>query len=285
MPRRARTALVGAAGGVLGLALVWYVSHYTGAGKHVDASILRGFADLTRPRLDKLTNFVASLCDPNPYVFLAALPVLVALVRLRPRVAVMIAVVVLCANETTELLKPLLVAPREVGAFGVMFNSSWPSGHATAAMSLALCAVVAAPARARPAVAAAMAAFAIAVSYSFLELEWHYPSDVLGGFLIAGTWTLLGVAGLSMFEARRGRVSAEAAPQSRRPSFSLAEALAPPGVVMAVAAVLVGLVVLAHPHGVLGYVRDHEAFVIGAGAIGALGMMLASGLTLMLRRP
>ena len=29
-----------------------------------------------------------------------------------------------------------------------------------------------------------MAAFAIAVSYSFLELGWHYPSDVLGGFLI-----------------------------------------------------------------------------------------------------
>jgi threonine dehydrogenase-like Zn-dependent dehydrogenase len=32
-------------------------------------------------------------------------------------------------------------------------------------------------------------------------------------------------------------------------------------------------------------VRDHRAFVIGAGVIGALGMMLASGLTLMLRRP
>src|SRR6185312_7077744 len=145
MPRRARTALIGAAGGVLGLALVWYVSHYTGAGKHVDASILRGFADLTRPRLDELTNFIAALCDPSPYVYLASVPVLVALLRRRPRVAVMIAVVLLCANETTELLKPLLIAPREVGPFGVMYNSSWPSGHATAAMSLALCAIIAAP--------------------------------------------------------------------------------------------------------------------------------------------
>jgi membrane-associated phospholipid phosphatase len=268
----------------MGLVLVWYVSHYTGVGKHVDASILRGFADLTRPRPDKLTNFVASLCDPSPYVFLVSLPVLAALVRRRPRVAVMLAVVVLCANETTELLKPLLVAPREVGPFGVMYNSSWPSGHATAAMSLALCAIIAAPARWRPAVAASMAAFAIAVSYSFLELAWHYPSDVLGGFLIAGTWTLLGVAALSLYEARRSGAPAEAAP-ARRPSFSLAEALAPAGVVMAVAAVLVGLVVLAHPHGVLNYVRYHEAFVIGAGVIGALGMMLASGLTLMLRSP
>jgi membrane-associated phospholipid phosphatase len=284
MPRRARTALIGAATGLVALALVWYVSHYTGAGKHADASILSGFADLTRPRLDRLTEFVASLCNPSPYVYLAAVPVLVALVRRRPRVAVMIAVVLLCANETTELLKPLLAAPRDPGPFGVTYNATWPSGHATAAMSLALCMVIAAPARWRPAVAASMAAFAIAVSYSFLELAWHYPSDVLGGFLVAGTWTLLGVAGLTIFESRRAGAFADVMP-ARRPSFSVGEALAPAGVVMAVAAVLVGLVVLARPHEVLGYVRDHEAFVIGASAIGALGMLLASALTIMLRQP
>jgi len=277
-------ALLGAAGGLVALAVVWYVSHYTGAGKHADASILGGFVDLTRPRLDRVTNFIATLCSPSPYVYLAALPVLVALVRRRPRVAVMIAVVILCANETTELLKPLLAAPRDPGPFGLVYNSSWPSGHATAAMSLALCSIIAAPARWRPAVAAAMAAFAIAVSYSFLELAWHYPSDVLGGFLVAGTWTLFGVAGLSIFEARRAGGFAEAA-VARRRSFSVAEALAPAGAVMALAALLVGLIVLTHPREVLDYVRYHEAFVIGAGAIGALGMLLASGLTVMLRRP
>jgi hypothetical protein len=205
-------------------------------------------------------------------------------VRRRPRVALMIAVVLLCANETTELLKPLLAAPRDPGPWGLVYTSSWPSGHATAAMSLALCAVIAAPARWRPAVAASMAAFAIAVSYSFLELAWHYPSDVLGGFLVAGTWTLLGVAGLSLLQARRVP-GAAAATLTRRPSFSVAEALAPAGLVMVMAAVLVGLVVLAHPHGTLSYLRDHEAFVIGASAIGAFGMLLASGLTVMLRRP
>jgi membrane-associated phospholipid phosphatase len=269
---------------VLALVLVWYVSHYTGAGKHADASILRGFADLGRPRLNRLTTFIATLCDPSPYVYLAALPVLVALVRRRLRVAVMIAVVLLCANETAELLKPLLAAPRDPGPFGLSYDATWPSGHATAAMSLALCMVIAAPARWRPAVAAAMAAFAIAVSYSFLELAWHYPSDVLGGFLIAGTWTLLGVAGLSIFESRRAEGMAEAMP-GRRPAFSVGEALAPTGAVMAAAVVLVGFVALTHPHEVLGYVRDHEAFVIGASAIGALGMLLASALTIMLRRP
>jgi membrane-associated phospholipid phosphatase len=276
--------LIGAAAGVVALVLVWWVSHYTGFGKHADASILGGFADLTRPRLDRVTNFIATLCSPSPYVYLAAVPVLVALVRRRPRVAVMISIVLLCANETTELLKPLLAAPRDPGPFGLVYNASWPSGHATAAMSLALTAVIAAPARWRPAVAATMAAFAVAVSYSFMELAWHYPSDVLGGFLIAGTWTLLGVAGLSIFEARRAPALTEVA-LARRASFSVAEALAPAGVVIAMSAVLLGLLVLAHPHGVIGYARDHEAAVIGAGAIGALGMLLASGLTVMLRRP
>ncbi|MGZ4351326.1 MAG: phosphatase PAP2 family protein [Solirubrobacteraceae bacterium] len=283
MPRRARIALIGAAAGVALLALTWWVSHYTGIGKHADVSILRGFADLTRPRVDRVATFIAELCNPSRYVFLAAVPVVLALIRRRPRVALMLALVLLCANETTQLLKPLLAAPRALGPWGPMDNASWPSGHATAAMSLALCAVIAAPARRRPTVAAGMAAFAIAVSYSFLVLVWHYPSDVLGGFLVAGTWTLLGVAGLSILEARRTGGFAQAA-RPPRASFSVAEALVPVALLVGVAAVLMGLVLLARPHEVISYVREHEAFVVGACSIGVLGMVLASGLSLMLRR-
>jgi membrane-associated phospholipid phosphatase len=283
MPRRARTALIGAATGVVLLAVVWYAAHYIAAVRSADASIVNGFADLTRPRLDRLTSFIAHLCDPNKYVVLAALPVIVALVRRRPRVAVMLGMVLLCANETTQLLKPLLAGPRDPIQWAPIDAASWPSGHATAAMSLALCSVIAAPARWRPVVAAAMAAFAIAVSYSFLELAWHYPSDVLGGFLVAGTWTLLGIAGLSILEERSPGTAAEAA-RSRRASFSVGEALAPVGVLVAVAIVLLGLIVVLQPHQVLAYAREHKTFVVGAGAIGALGMSLASGLTLMLRR-
>lgn len=274
---------MGAAGGLVLLTLTWYVAHYVALGRSVDASILAGFADLTRPRLDRVTNFVAGLCDPNRYVVLAALPVLIALARRRPRVAAMIVVILLCANETTQLLKPLLPGPRDPAAGVTVDLASWPSGHATAAMSLALCMVIAAPARWRPAVAAAMAAFAVAVVYSFLELGWHYPSDVLGGFLVAGTWTLLGIAGLALVQARRARGRAEMARQ-RRPSFSVGQALAPLGLVVAAAALLLGLIVLAHPHEVVSYARQHETFVVGAGTIAALGMLLSWGLSLMLRR-
>jgi membrane-associated phospholipid phosphatase len=284
MPRRARMALIGAAAGVVLLAVIWYAAHYVGVVKRADVSILRGFALLTRPRLDEVTNFIAGLCNPRSYIVLASLPVLVALRRGRPRVAAMIVLILLGANETTQLLKPLLAGPRDVVLWAPLSRASWPSGHATAAMSLALCAVIAAPARLRPAVAAAMAAFAVAVSYSFLELSWHYPSDVLGGFLVATVWTLLGIAGFSILEARRTSNAAAVSAPARAP-ISVGEALTPVAMLVALTAVCVGLIVLMHPHGVLSYAREHSVFVIGAGSIAAFGMLLASGLTLMLRRP
>lgn len=313
-------ALFGAGMGVVLLAATWYLFHYVPIFRRADVSILSGFVQLDRPRLDRLTNFVAGLCDPQRYVFLAVIPVAVALFRRRVRLAVMIAVVLLCANETTQLLKPLLAAPRDPVWWSPITTASWPSGHATASMTLALMIVISAPARRRPVVAAGAAAFALAVCYSFLELGWHYPSDVFGGYLVAATWTMLGIAGVTLYEARRSRAAAagvvtvglagaqaaaggaggsragapavggsrspaSAGPRAAGASVTVAQALAPMAALLVLAGVAVALVVLLRPHEVLSYARDHGAFVIGASAIAVLGLMLASGLTLMLRRP
>ncbi len=279
MPRRARLALTGACIGVLLLVAVWYAAHYIGFVRHADAAMLSGFVGLDRPRLNELTTAIASLCDPVPYVFLAALPVLVAFLRGRPRVAVALLAILLCANETTELLKPLLAGPRDFVFATPLSDASWPSGHATAAMSLCLCGVIAAPARRRPAVAALMAAFAVAVSYSFLELGWHYPSDVLGGFLIATVWTLLGIAGLSLYEQRHASTVVADAPIR----FSVAQSLAPVAGLAAGGLVLAGLIVVARPHQVVAYAHQHTWFVVGAITIAMLGLALAAGVMLMLR--
>jgi membrane-associated phospholipid phosphatase len=280
MPRRARIAFTGAGAGVLLLALTWFLAHEVALVRRADVAILSGFAELHRPRVDRITNAIAGLCDPNRYVFLVAVPIIVALARRRYRVAAMIALVLLAANETTQLLKPLLAGPRDFLAAVPINDASWPSGHATAAMTLALCAVIAAPARRRPAVAAAAAAFAVAVCYSFLELGWHYPSDVFGGFLVAAIWTLLGIGGLTVYEARQGRLAA--GPTS---SVSVREALVPVAGLLAAVGGAIALIALARPHPVMQYARDHPEFVVGAAAIGLLGIGLASGLALVLRRP
>ncbi len=279
MPRRARMALFGAGTGVLLLVVLWYVAFHVGAVRQADATILNGFLGLDGPRLDQVANFVAGLCDPKRYVFLAALPVLVALLRGRPRVAVTIALIVLCANETTELLKPLLAAPRDPTT-KLVDAASWPSGHATAAMSLCMCWVIAVPARWRPAVGATMTAFAIAVSYSFLTLGWHYPSDVLGGFLIACVWSLIWIAALSIYEYRLRPAVTESPAQ-----FTLGQALGPAAALAFGALVLLAVILVARPRAVSEYAEAHTAFVVGAAAIAALGFSLVSGLMLMLRLP
>jgi membrane-associated phospholipid phosphatase len=271
-------ALTAACLGVLLLAVVWYAAHYIPFARHADASVLSGFIGLERPGLDRLTRAIARLCDPGPFVVLAAVPVIVAFARGRPRLAITIAVILLCANETTELLKPLLAGPRDPVPGDFVSAASWPSGHATAAMSLCLCSVIAVSSRWRPAVAAVMAGFAVAVSYSFLELGWHYPSDVLGGFLVATVWTLLAITGLAIYERRHA--SSGSVTSAR---FSVAQALGPVAVVATGAIVLALLLVLAHPHGAVSYAHGHKWFVIGACAIGLLGFALASGVMLMLR--
>ncbi len=286
MPRRAVPCLVGAAVGVALLALMWIGVFHVAIIQRADQAILTGFAGLahhSEPR--SVANFIAHLCDPSPYVYFAGAVIGLALVRRRFWVAAAIAAIVLGANETTQLLKPLLAEPRAawlLGGKAPVNPVSWPSGHATAAMSLALCLVLASPARLRPLVAALGAVFAVAVSYSFLALEWHYPSDVLGGFLVAAVWTLVGVAAVFALDAR-GATGASASGTERSARIPIQRALAPPAAALLAAVALAGLVVVARPREVVAYAQLHHAFVLGAVAIGVLGLLLATGLMLALR--
>jgi membrane-associated phospholipid phosphatase len=281
-----RVAMLAAAGAAVAAALLlitWFLAFHVSFVQRADVNVLGGFIELDRPRVDSIANFIAGLCNPNPYVYFAGAVVAVAAARRRPGVALMIVVILLGANVTTQLLKPLLAQARPVPS-GVhqIGSAAWPSGHATAAMSLALCAVLAVPARLRPAMAALGAAFAVAVSFSFLTLSWHYPSDVFGGFLVATVWTLAGIAVLFWLRARFA-VGTRTEPEvSRR--VSVRDALRPSAAAVLAALSLAGLIALARPHAVVSYAHSHTTFVIGACAIAALGLALATGVMLALRR-
>ena len=278
----ARTALVGAAIGVALLVVLWFFAFHVGVVRHADQSILQGFYGLgERGRVRSVANWIAHLCNPTPYIYLVWIPVAVALLRRRPALAIAVVGILVGANVTTEVLKSITAVPRPLliqGSFPPIDAKSWPSGHATAAMSLALCCVLAAPGRWRPAIAALGAAFTVAVVYSFLALGWHFPSDVLGGFLVAMTWTLAAVSGLLAVQERR----AGSRGQAVRPP--VASALRPPAAAVLAAILLAVGAVLARPHEVLGYARDHEAFIVGAVAIGVAALALATGLMLAVRR-
>lgn len=271
--RTPRRSLLLACASLLGLAVTGVLAYFVPVTRAGDAATLQGFASLNRPRVTPLLDQIAHLCDPLSYSLIGLALAAVALVRRRPGVAGLVVGLLLATGATTQLLKPLLASPRydEWLGSGQIAAASWPSGHATAAMTLALCAVLVAPARLRPTVAALGVAFAVAVGYSILALRWHFPSDVFGGFLVAATWTGFGIAGLLALERRRP--SPARAELRTRPVDALA-----PLAIGAGAAGAAALVALARPDQTGAFAAAHTTFLAGATGIAALAIVLALGL-------
>jgi membrane-associated phospholipid phosphatase len=259
------------------MAVVWFAAFHIGFLERADESILIQFGGLQgHGRIEWAARHMVSLINVDHYAIWVAALIVITLLRGRPRSALAAGVIILGANASTELLKHGLAAPRPGWLVGPV---SWPSGHSTAAMALALAAVLCAPARLRPAVAALGALLAIAVGYSVVATGMHYPSDVLGGFLMAAAWSLATVAAL--LGAERWR------PSSVRPAgerVSVGATLGAPGAVLLPALALGAGALITRPHQVASYIRLHEAFVVGALGIAALGFALATGMLLSVRR-
>lgn len=65
---------------------------------------------------------------------------------------------------------------------------------------------------------------------------------------------------------------------------SLRQALAPAAGLVALTGLLAIVIAASRPEAVITYAREHTTFVLGAGVIGALGLALAAGFALTLRR-
>jgi membrane-associated phospholipid phosphatase len=191
-----------------GLAATWVVAALVPITHAHDASALYDFTRLGRPRVDLLANHILALLEPGRYTLWALILVGVALARRRARLALALVLVLPLAPLSADLLKPLLAHPHAYSGIKDINPASWPSGHATAAATLALCAMLVAPHAVRPIVVALGTAFAFGVGVSLLILAWHMPSDVFGGYLLAGLWVSLAVAILRATEPRRPSESA-----------------------------------------------------------------------------
>jgi membrane-associated phospholipid phosphatase len=184
------------------LAFTWVVAALVPATHVKDAVALHDFTLLGGPRLDDVANALLHLLDPVLYTLWGVLLVAVALWRRRPRVALAVVLVLSLAPLSAETLKPLLAHPHARIGVSEITAASWPSGHATAATALVLCAILLAPRRLRPIAAMLGAMFVAAVGISLLILAWHLPSDVLGGYLLGTLWVALALAGLRAGDAR-----------------------------------------------------------------------------------
>ncbi|HXB15277.1 MAG TPA: phosphatase PAP2 family protein [Solirubrobacteraceae bacterium] len=183
-----------------GLAIVWVLAELVPALRLKDAVALYDFTTLNGPHVHGALNFLLHLLDPALFVLWGIALVAVALAGDRPRSALAIVAVLGLAPLTAEQLKPLVAHQHDSFGYVSINAASWPSGHATAATALALCAVLAAPPKLRRYVAVVGALFVAGVAVALLVLAWHMPSDVIGGILLASLWMALAVAALRFSE-------------------------------------------------------------------------------------
>lgn len=123
-------------------------------------------------------------------------------------------VVVAGANLTTQVLKDVLEHVRSKAferGWELPWPDSFPSGHTTAAASIAVALLLVVPPGYRLLAAGVGAALTATVGLAVVILGWHYPSDVLGALLVVVAWGLCAVAYLRL---RRDR---DVAVGTRRP--------------------------------------------------------------------
>jgi hypothetical protein len=184
---------------------------------------------------------------------------------------------VAATSISSQLLKALLSHPRMPPILDYTLGpEALPSGHATAAMSLALAGVLVAPRRARLAAAVIGSGLALAVGASVVVWAWHYPSDVLAGYLLATGWALVFLAALHEADSRAPATERWAGTALARASDRIAaNGLAIVAAAGAAAAVLAtGGLLLADASAATCFAREHTAFVVVAGGIASAALVL-----------
>lgn len=192
---RVLAALLVAVVAAAGIGVTWRVFVGTEHGQAVDQSALDG-AHIGQNRLWEVAEPVLDVVSVG---FIAAAVVacaVIAFVRRRWGLALVAAGVLAGANVTTRVLKYWVLGRPDLG-HGPDFNTL-PSGHTTAAASVAAAVLLVVPPRTRPWVAVLGAAYGAATGVSTLIGQWHRPSDVVAGLLVVLAWGALGCAVLAL---------------------------------------------------------------------------------------
>jgi membrane-associated phospholipid phosphatase len=206
--------------------------------------------------------------------------VVVAYGRGRPRLAIVAGVATVGAIATSEGLKHLVLPRPMLLASSPVTHNTYPSGHSTVAMSVALAAVLVAPRQWRGATALVGLVYAWSVGASTLIAGAHRPSDVAGGFAVSTGWA---AAGALLLVCWRGAGEARAAPPlaaRETPQFATLLAAVGTGLVIAAFAVVAGMV---GRRDELFALDNTRAFVAAAVLIGAVATLFGAALLAALR--
>jgi membrane-associated phospholipid phosphatase len=269
-PKLALFAAIGC--GVAFVALLG-CAYTVGPVERLDATALHGLGTIEGPWTDRLAHLAAHLADPLPIMVMLGGLVAWGWAIGRRREAIAAVALVAGANVATQILKVALAHPRIQPALGPyqLGPEAFPSGHATAAMSIGLAAVLVAPARWRVVVSSVATGYVAAVATSVLVLAWHYPSDVGGGILVASACFFCAVAVVRYLSEREPQV------ETRRARLSVPPRLGEVALVGALGLAVLGLL---RAQDLASFARLHTTATATALAIVATSAALLAGAAL-----
>jgi membrane-associated phospholipid phosphatase len=213
--------LLAAIGCLLTLVPLAFAAYKIGPTSHLDNSLL---LQIARPRpgtVNGVAEVIRLLGELPVVVLLVAGLVLFGRHLGRRREAFAAAALVVGAGVTTQLLKFVFAYPRFADTWWTQpHDLAFPSGHATAAAALSIALVLVVPPVHRLTAAAVGILATAGVCISVIILGWHYPSDVLGGLLVASAWGFAAVAWLRFQVYRDGAVSSDGRQRSRHLAVS-----------------------------------------------------------------
>ena len=280
MSLRPRILLLGAVLCAVAFGVMLALAYGSPQARWLDASAFEGFTGLQRPQVTDLTTRLGRLGDPAPVIVATLGLVGVALARGRPRTAVRVGLLVGLTSVSSQALKAVLAYPRsdELIDGAAVQAEAFPSGHATASMTLAIALVLVVSSRLRPMAAIVGSALALGVSFSVVSQGHHFPSDVIGGFLLATGWTLVLLAGLLALESRYPeRAGRGAVARRTRPVVDAVAGAGLAVVLVAGVALTVGVgagILLFRRHDLVEYASDHTGFFLVAGLLIASAVVL-----------
>lgn len=262
----------------VGVAAVWLLFVMTRTGRLVDRLAIEGgyhvrnrFWDLAEQLLEVISvPFIGG-------VLLATM--LLAVLRRRVATAVQVAVVMAGSNLTTQVLKRFVLDRPELGT-GDSLLPSLPSGHTTAAASVAVALVIVVPRRLRAGAAIGGAVYAALTGISVLVAGWHRPSDAVAAVLVVAGWAGAAVVVRTVLDPSSRSLGDPAADRPRRTARAArgllgAAAVTGLAAVIGLAATVGSLPVGADP-------RPERLTALAGGAAGVLAISCASFAVLLL---
>jgi membrane-associated phospholipid phosphatase len=167
-----------------GVAVIYRAFIRTITGQAVDTGALNG-ADVNHARVVELLSRTLNGTTGVSLVLVCLVAAAVGVIRRRVDLAVAAAALVIGANLTTQLLKTHLHRP---DLDGFPAPNSFPSGHTTAAASVAFALILALPHAVRGMVALIGAGYVTVIAVATVWAEWHRPSDTVAGLLVVLAW-------------------------------------------------------------------------------------------------